>query len=67
MSKASARPFTCEAMFSAGADISEFATVRADAAMGEAYEAIADSATRAVRDCPLPTIAAISGYAIGDG
>jgi enoyl-CoA hydratase/carnithine racemase len=53
--------------FCAGADISEFATVRADAAMGEAYEAIADSATRAVRDCPLPTIAAISGYAMGGG
>ena len=27
----------------------------------------ADSATRAVRDCPLPTIAAISGYAMGGG
>lgn len=53
--------------FCAGADISEFATVRADAAMGEAYEAVADSATRAVRDCPLPTIAAVSGYAMGGG
>jgi enoyl-CoA hydratase/carnithine racemase len=53
--------------FCAGADISEFATVRADATMGEAYEATADSATRAVRDCPLPTIAAVSGYAMGGG
>lgn len=53
--------------FCAGADISEFATVRADATMGEAYEAAADSATRAVRDCPLPTIAAVSGYAMGGG
>lgn len=53
--------------FCAGADISEFATVRADATMGEVYEATADSATRAVRDCPLPTIAAVSGYAMGGG
>lgn len=53
--------------FCAGADISEFATVRADATMGEAYEAVADSATRAVRDCALPTIAAVSGYAMGGG
>lgn len=53
--------------FCAGADIAEFATVRADATMGEAYEATADSATRAVRDCSLPTIAAVSGYAMGGG
>src|SRR5258708_9887403 len=39
--------------FSAGADISEFATVRADAAMGKIYEEAADGATRALRDCPL--------------
>ncbi|MGZ5908295.1 MAG: enoyl-CoA hydratase/isomerase family protein [Reyranella sp.] len=53
--------------FCAGADISEFATVRADATMGEAYEAVADGATRAVRDCAFPTIAAVSGYAMGGG
>ena len=53
--------------FSAGADISEFATVRADATMGRNYEAIADGATRTVRDCPLPTVAAVSGYALGGG
>jgi enoyl-CoA hydratase/carnithine racemase len=53
--------------FCAGADISEFATVRADSKMGEVYEAVADSATRAVRDCALPTIAAVSGYAMGGG
>jgi enoyl-CoA hydratase/carnithine racemase len=53
--------------FCAGADISEFATVRADAAMGKIYEEAADGATRALRDCPLPTIAAVSGYAMGGG
>ncbi|SJZ30578.1 Enoyl-CoA hydratase/carnithine racemase [Enhydrobacter aerosaccus] len=53
--------------FCAGADISEFPTVRANAAMGKIYEEAADAATRAVRDCPVPTIAAISGYAMGGG
>lgn len=53
--------------FCAGADISEFATVRADSTMGAAYEAAADGATRALRDCPLPTIAAVSGHAMGGG
>jgi enoyl-CoA hydratase/carnithine racemase len=53
--------------FCAGADISEFSTVRADAAMGKIYEEAADRATRALRDCPLPTLAAVSGYAMGGG
>jgi enoyl-CoA hydratase/carnithine racemase len=53
--------------FCAGADISEFATVRANATMGKAYEAAADGATRAVRNCSLPTVAALSGYAMGGG
>jgi enoyl-CoA hydratase/carnithine racemase len=53
--------------FCAGADISEFPIVRTDAVMGKVYEEIADGATRAVRDCPIPTIAAVSGYAMGGG
>ena len=36
--------------FCAGADISEFPTVRANAAMGKVYEEAADGATRAVRE-----------------
>lgn len=53
--------------FCAGADISEFPTVRADAEMGRAYEAATEAATLAIRDFPRPTIAAVSGYGVGGG
>ena len=53
--------------FCAGADISEFSTVRADSRSGRIYEAANKSATIAVRDCRKPTIAAISGYGMGGG
>ena len=53
--------------FCAGADISEFATVRADAQSGRGYEAANAAATLALRDCRKPTIAAISGYGMGGG
>lgn len=53
--------------FSAGADISEFDSVRSDAESGRAYENVAEGATIALRDWPGPTIAAISGYAMGGG
>src|SRR6185312_10744513 len=53
--------------FCAGADISEFPQVRFDVESGRAYEQAGEVATLAIRDCRKPTIAAISGYAIGGG
>ncbi|GGG19502.1 3-hydroxybutyryl-CoA dehydratase [Caldovatus sediminis] len=53
--------------FSAGADISEFAALRSGAEAARAYEEVADGATAAIRDCPRPTIAAVSGYGVGGG
>ena len=53
--------------FCAGADISEFAAMRSGAEAARAYEEAADGATAAVRDCPKPTIAAVSGYGVGGG
>lgn len=53
--------------FSAGADISEFPDVRADAEAARTYDEICDEATRAIRDCAKPVIAALSGVAVGGG
>jgi enoyl-CoA hydratase/carnithine racemase len=53
--------------FCAGADISEFASVRADAQSGRSYEAVNEATTLTLRDCCKPTIAAISGYGMGGG
>jgi enoyl-CoA hydratase/carnithine racemase len=53
--------------FCACADISEFATARADAASGRVYEVANEAATAALRDCRKPTIAAVSGYGMGGG
>ncbi len=55
------------AHFCAGADSSEFATVRSGAEAARIYEEAADGATAAIRDCPKPTIAAVSGYGVGGG
>jgi enoyl-CoA hydratase/carnithine racemase len=53
--------------FCAGADIAEFPEVRSDAASGAAYDHLNDEAMLAVRDCPVPVIGALSGYAVGGG
>ncbi|WP_188052188.1 enoyl-CoA hydratase-related protein [Aureimonas fodinaquatilis] len=53
--------------FCAGADISEFDKVRADSAAGLKYDRINDETTLAIRDCPKPVIAAVSGFTVGGG
>ncbi len=53
--------------FSAGADISEFASVRSTPADVSVYEQAAEAATRAVRDCGKPTFAAVHGFGLGGG
>jgi enoyl-CoA hydratase/carnithine racemase len=53
--------------FCAGADISEFGELRSDAESGRIYEHATEAATIAIRDFPLPTIAAVSGYGVGGG
>lgn len=52
--------------FSAGADISEFATARTgDAA--KTYDALNDAAFNALIGCPKPVIAMIHGFCLGGG
>lgn len=53
--------------FASGADISEFATVRADAKGGRAYEASNEDAFAALAALPIPTIAAIRRWCLGGG
>lgn len=53
--------------FCAGADISEFATLRADSAGGAAYEREVEAAYRAIQQLPQPSIAAIEGSCVGGG
>ena len=56
-----------EKAFSAGADISQFKEKRSSADAVKAYNDAADSANRALRECPKPTIAMVRGYCIGGG
>jgi enoyl-CoA hydratase/carnithine racemase len=53
--------------FSAGADIAEFDTVRRDAETARSYEALNAQAFAAIRNAPIPTIAAIRGACHGGG
>ena len=53
--------------FVAGADLAEFARERATPAAAERYGKVMDRALCAIRDCSLPTIAAIEGACIGGG
>ncbi len=53
--------------FSAGADISEFDSVRKNSETAVAYEALNSQAFEAVRHCRVPTIAAIRGICYGGG
>ncbi|MGI9383216.1 MAG: enoyl-CoA hydratase [Methyloligellaceae bacterium] len=52
--------------FSAGADISEFETVRTGAHKAR-YDALNHDAFNAVADCDKPTIAMINGFCLGGG
>jgi enoyl-CoA hydratase/carnithine racemase len=53
--------------FSAGADISEFATLRNGPDGASRYSAAVHAGERAIATLPLPTIAAITGFCIGGG
>jgi enoyl-CoA hydratase/carnithine racemase len=53
--------------FSAGADISEFATLRAGAGGARRYGAAVHAGERAIAELEIPTIAAINGFCIGGG
>ena len=53
--------------FSAGADISEFTTLRRDPDDAERYGEAVTSGERAIITCPKPTVALIEGFAIGGG
>ena len=56
-----------DATFVAGADISEFETVRATAENARAYEASNAAAFDALRHADKPTIAMIRGFCLGGG
>lgn len=53
--------------FCAGADIGEFAELRGDAEAARSYEAANSAAFAAIRNAPVPVIAAISGICFGGG
>ena len=56
-----------EKAFGAGADISEFATTRANADLAKQYGIRVERAMRAISDCRHPTVAMIYGACVGGG
>ena len=55
------------AAFGAGADVTEFATERDTPENAAAYAKIMGAGLRALRDCPVPTVAQIHGACAGAG
>lgn len=53
--------------FGSGADIDEFERIRATKEQGIAFAKHGHRAMHAVRDCPIPTVAAIRGACVGGG
>jgi enoyl-CoA hydratase len=53
--------------FASGADISEFATHRKDAASAAAYEAVTAAAFEALVACETPVVAMLQGACVGGG
>jgi len=53
--------------FSAGADISEFTTLRSTPESAERYGEAVTAGERAIISCPVPTVALVEGFAIGGG
>lgn len=56
-----------EKAFVAGADISQFKEKRSSEDAVHAYNKAADDASKALQECPKPTIAMVRGYCIGGG
>jgi enoyl-CoA hydratase len=53
--------------FAAGADISEFESIRSTPQGGRYYNEQVTAAEWAIQHCPMPTIAMIQGFCIGGG
>ncbi|MEJ8859313.1 enoyl-CoA hydratase-related protein [Variovorax robiniae] len=53
--------------FGSGADIDEFEQIRSTKEQGIAFGKHGHRAMHAVRDCPIPTVAAIRGVCVGGG
>lgn len=56
-----------EKAFGSGADIDEFEAIRANKDLAIAFARYGHRAMHAVRDCPIPTLAAIRGACVGGG